>query len=61
MSVCACACTYMLEVCMYDCKYLWNPEEGVGSPEAGVIAGRCEWVLGTELGSSVKAVCALNY
>jgi hypothetical protein len=46
---------------MYDCKYLWNPEEDVGSPEAGVIAGRCEWVLGTELGSSVKAVCALNY
>lgn len=48
-----------------ECWCLWRPDEGVGFPRARVqvtelpvVRCRC-W--GSELGSSTRAVCMLNY
>lgn len=54
-------CTHMC-VCAFVCRCLQNPEEGVGSPGAGV-ARTWSWltcILSTELGSSVRAECTFN-
>lgn len=51
-----CICT-----CVGLCIWMWCPEEGIGSPGAGV-TGCFElmWVLGIKLRFSGRAVCILN-
>lgn len=48
----------VLFMCTCVCRYLQNPEEGVGSPGAGV-ARTC--IVSTELGFSARAECTFNH
>lgn len=44
--------------CAYGCRWQWRPEEGAGTPEAGVTSD-CEltWVLGIKL-ATLQEQCA---
>lgn len=50
----------MSVVCAHECRCTWKPEEGVGSPRAGVTGtvSHLTRVLGTKLGFSVGAASA---
>jgi hypothetical protein len=52
---------FYLWVWVYTCECWcpWRIDEGIQSPGAGVMS-QLTWVLGTELGSSTKALHALN-
>jgi hypothetical protein len=37
--VCALVCVHLCIMCAHECRYPWKPEEGIGSPGAGVMGG----------------------
>lgn len=57
-----CMCVEWGGGCACECRHLQSPEEVIGSPIARVTVMSCSmWVLGTELGSSVRAVHATSH